>query len=287
MKKWIKIIIAVVIFVVFARAILVLSGMETAAGLTKPSIAVMDISGQIFESTSAIETLKKLKNNPLVEGVIIRVDSPGGAVAPSMEIYDYILNLGKPVYAAMGSVAASGGYLISLGADSIYAEPSTITGSIGVIMNLVNTQELMDKIGVKSVVLKSGAYKDAGSPAREMTEQDKKVLNDVLMDMYYQFTDIVIQRRGMAKEKVMALADGRIYTGRMAQKEISRLLQYMKCLQKKQCLKNLQKPVQNQSLAKYFLLKQAFSIWRKYINVCQNKIIIPEWYIWSGGRCGV
>ena len=219
MKKWIKIIIAVVIFVVFARAILVLSGMETAAGLTKPSIAVMDISGQIFESASAIETLKKLKNNPLVEGVIIRVDSPGGAVAPSMEIYDYILNLGKPVYAAMGSVAASGGYLISLGADSIYAEPSTITGSIGVIMNLVNTQELMDKIGVKSVVLKSGAYKDAGSPAREMTEQDKKVLNDVLMDMYYQFTDIVIQRRGMAKEKVMALADGRIYTGRMAQKE--------------------------------------------------------------------
>lgn len=218
MKKWIKIIIAVVIFVVFARAILVLSGMETAAGLTKPSIAVMDISGQIFESASAIETLKKLKNNPLVEGVIIRVDSPGGAVAPSMEIYDYILNLGKPVYAAMGSVAASGGYLISLGADSIYAEPSTITGSIGVIMNLVNTQELMDKIGVKSVVLKSGAYKDAGSPAREMTEQDKKVLNDVLMDMYYQFTDIVIQRRGLAKEKVMQLADGRVYTGRMAQK---------------------------------------------------------------------
>ena len=193
--------------------------MENSDGLTKPSIAVFDISGQIFDSSSTIETLKKLKNNPLVEGIIIRVDSPGGAVTPSMEIYDYLLNLGKPVYAAMGSVAASGGYLISLGADTIYAEPSTITGSIGVIMNLVNTQELMDKIGIKSVVLKSGAHKDAGSPAREMTEQDKKVLNDVLMDMYYQFTDIVIQRRGMAKDKVMALADGRVYTGRMAQKE--------------------------------------------------------------------
>lgn len=218
MKKWIKVIIAVVIFVIFARALIVLSGMESGDVITKPSIAVMDISGQIFDSSSAIETLKKLKNNPLVEGVIVRVDSPGGAVTPSMEIYDYILNLGKPVYAAMGSVAASGGYLISLGADSIYAEPSTITGSIGVIMNLVNTQELMDKIGVKSVVLKSGAYKDAGSPARQMTEQDKKVLNDVLMDMYYQFTDIVIQRRGLAKEKVMQLADGRVYTGRMAQK---------------------------------------------------------------------
>ena len=217
MKKWIKVIIAVIIFIIFARALIVLSGMENGDVITKPSIAVMDISGQIFDSSSAIETLKKLKNNPLVEGVIVRVDSPGGAVTPSMEIYDYILNLGKPVYAAMGSVAASGGYLISLGADSIYAEPSTITGSIGVIMNLVNTQELMDKIGVKSVVLKSGAYKDAGSPARQMTEQDKKVLNDVLMDMYYQFTDIVIQRRGLAKEKVMQLADGRVYTGRMAQ----------------------------------------------------------------------
>lgn len=127
MKKWIKVIIAVVIFIVFARALLVLSGLETSDGLTEPSIAVMDISGQIFDSHTVIETLKKLKNNPLVEGVIIRVDSPGGAVTPSMEIYDYVLNLGKPVYAAMGSVAASGGYLISLGADTIYAEPSTIS----------------------------------------------------------------------------------------------------------------------------------------------------------------
>lgn len=219
MKKWIKIIIAVVIFIVFARAIIVLSGMESNAGITNPSIAVLDITGQIFDSVQVIKSLKKLKNNPLVEGIVIRVDSPGGAVTPSMEIYNYILNLGKPVYAAMGSVAASGGYLISLGADTIYAEPSTITGSIGVIMNLVNTEELMDKIGIKSVVLKSGTYKDAGSPARKMTDQDKKVLNDVLMDMYYQFTDIVMQRRGLSNEKVMALADGRVYTGRMAQNE--------------------------------------------------------------------
>ena len=136
-----------------------------------------------------------------------------------MEIYDYILNLGKPVYAAMGSVAASGGYLISLGADSIYAEPSTITGSIGVIMNLVNTQELMGKIGIESIVIKSGEFKDAGSPSRPMTEKDREVLNAVLMDMYNQFIDIVIKRRGLSKEKVLALADGRIYTGNMAQKE--------------------------------------------------------------------
>ncbi len=218
MKKWIKVILAVLIVVVFFRAMLVMTGYtgET-TGIQAPSIAVMEINGQIFDSKQAIDTLKKYKENPLVEGVVIKVDSPGGAVTPSMEIYDYILTLGKPVYAAMGSVAASGGYLISLGADSIYAEPSTITGSIGVIMNLVNTQELMDKIGIKSVVLKSGEFKDSGSPARQMTEKDKEVLNQVLMDMYYQFTDIVIQRRGLSKEKVMALADGRIYTGKMAQ----------------------------------------------------------------------
>ncbi len=218
MKKWIKVILAVVIIGIFIRAMIVVSGSSSStASITSPSIAVMDIKGQIFDSKTAIETLKKYKDNPLVEGVVIRVDSPGGAVTPSMEIYNYILTLGKPVYAAMGSVAASGGYLISLGADTIYAEPSTITGSIGVIMNLVNMQELMDKIGVKSVVLKSGEFKDSGSPARPMTEKDRDVLNQVLMDMYYQFTDIVIQRRGLAKNKVMELADGRIYTGKMAQ----------------------------------------------------------------------
>lgn len=220
MKKWVKIIVAVVIALVFIRALAVMAGLSgTSVGITSPSIAVMDISGQIFDSKSVIEKLDEYKDNPLVEGVIIRVDSPGGAVNPSMEIYNHVLTLGKPVYATMGSVAASGGYLISLGADAIYAEPSTITGSIGVIMNLVNTQELMGKIGIESIVIKSGEFKDAGSPSRPMTEKDREVLNAVLMDMYNQFIDIVIKRRGLSKEKVLALADGRIYTGNMAQKE--------------------------------------------------------------------
>ena len=140
MKKWVKIIVAVVIALVFIRAVAVMAGLSsTSVGITSPSIAVMDISGQIFESKSVIEKLNEYKDNPLVEGVIIRVDSPGGAVNPSMEIYNHVLTLGKPVYAAMGSVAASGAYLISLGADAIYAEPSTIIGSIGVIMKLVKT----------------------------------------------------------------------------------------------------------------------------------------------------
>ncbi|MDE7169655.1 MAG: signal peptide peptidase SppA [Mucispirillum sp.] len=216
MKKWIKVIIAVCIAAVFIRAVAVMAGFNKKGGITGDSIAVIDFKGEIYESASFIDALRELKENNLVKGVVIRVNSPGGAVTPSMEIYDYILKMGKPVYAAMGSVAASGGYLISLGADSIYAEPSTITGSIGVIMNLVNTQELMEKIGIQSVVIKSGVYKDSGSPARPMTEGDREVLNAVLMDMYHQFTDIVASRRGLTKEDTLKLADGRIYTGKMA-----------------------------------------------------------------------
>lgn len=218
--KLFKFMLALLVIIIVVRAVLVMSGTGSISKtvIKKDSIAVIDIDGGIFGSSEIIEQLKELKDNPLVKGIVIRVNSPGGAVTPSMEIYDYILTLGKPVYAAMGTVAASGGYLISLAADSIYAEPSTITGSIGVIMNLVNTQELMDKIGIKSVVLKSGAYKDSGSSSREMTEGDKKVLNAVLMDMYNQFVDIVSKRRGLKRDEVLKLADGRIYTGRMAEK---------------------------------------------------------------------
>lgn len=218
--KLFKFMLALLVIIIVVRAVLVMSGTGSISKtvIKKDSIAVIDIDGGIFGSSEIIEQLKELKDNPLVKGIVIRVNSPGGAVTPSMEIYDYILTLGKPVYAAMGTVAASGGYLISLAADTIYAEPSTITGSIGVIMNLVNTQELMDKIGIKSVVLKSGAYKDSGSSSREMTEGDKKVLNAVLMDMYNQFVDIVSKRRGLKRDEVLKLADGRIYTGRMAEK---------------------------------------------------------------------
>lgn len=219
MKKPIKYILVVIIILIFASFFVAKSSFEDKmVGPTSPSIAIVDMEGQILSGEAFIKKMEILKKDPLVKGVIVRVNSPGGAVTPSMQMYEYTRDFGKPVYAAMGSVAASGGYLLSLGANKIYAEPSTVTGSIGVIMNLVNTQELTDKIGIKNVTLKTGTFKDAGSPSRELTEEDRKVLNEVLYDMYYQFTDIVAERRKLTKNEVLKLADGRVYTGNMAKK---------------------------------------------------------------------
>lgn len=219
MKKYVKVVIAIIVLLIFIRAIIQLAGLNgDEATLTKDSIAVISVEGAIFSSEEVITSLKWAKETDQIKAVILKVNSPGGAVTPSMEIYNYLLNLGKPAYAAISSLGASGGYLVSLGCDAIYAEPSGITGSIGVIMNLSNYEELLEKIGVKDVVLKSGKYKDAGNPARTMAEDEKKVLEDVLMDMYRQFVDIVSVRRGLTRENVLKLADGRIYTGAMAKK---------------------------------------------------------------------
>lgn len=219
MKKYFKLIIAIVVLLIFIRAILQLAGFSGAEDtITKDSIAVISIEGAIFSSKDTIESLKWAKETKEIKAIILKINSPGGAVTPSMEIYNYLLNLGKPTYAAISSLGASGGYLIGLGCDSIFSEPSSITGSIGVIMNLSNYEELLTKIGIKDVVLKSGKYKDAGNPARSMAEDERKVLEDVLMDMYRQFVEIVSVRRGLTKENVLKLADGRIYTGAMAKK---------------------------------------------------------------------
>ncbi len=216
MKKYIKIILFVILAVIFVRAMLVMVGIGKDKPTSDNRVAIIDFDGEIFMSDNFIKQLEKLKKDKTVKGIIIRVNSPGGAVAPSNAIYDYIVSIDKPVYVAMGSVAASGGYLISLGADKIYAMPSTITGSIGVIMTLLNTEELMKKIGVKSVILKSGKYKDVGNPDREMTEDERKVLMSVVLDLYEQFVETVASRRNMKINEVKKIADGRIFTGRMA-----------------------------------------------------------------------
>lgn len=184
--------------------------------ITGSKVAVIKMTGIIYESDSLIEKLKEYEKNDNIKGIIIRVNSPGGLVTPSQELYNYILTLKKPVYAAMGSVAASGGYYLALAANKVYAMPSTVTGSIGVIMNLSNHQELMDKIGIESKVIKSGKFKDIGSPNREMTEEEEMVLGEVVMDMYEQFVQAVSSRRNLPEEEVRIYADGRIFTGRMA-----------------------------------------------------------------------
>jgi protease IV len=146
------------------------------------------------------------------------VDSPGGGVAVSQEIYDAVIELRKTkkVVASMGSVAASGGLLVACAADKIVANPGTITGSISAIMQFANFEELLKKIGLKSSVVKSGQYKDIGSPLREMTPEEKVIIQDLVDDIYNQFVDVIVRERKLPREKVVAIADGRVFSGRKA-----------------------------------------------------------------------
>ena len=186
--------------------------------IDKDVIATINFSGQILESDTFIAKMEKLVKSEKVKGIIVKVNSPGGAITPSFSVYNYIMTIEKPVYIAMDSVAASGGYLVALGGDKIYAMPTTITGSIGVIISYINVVELFDKIGIKSVVLKSGKYKDVGNPAQTMTEEERELLMRVVDDMYNQFVNAVASRRNLQVSEVKKIADGRIITGNMAEK---------------------------------------------------------------------
>jgi protease-4 len=150
--------------------------------------------------------------------VVLRVNSPGGGVAPAQEIYDEVIKLKeeKKVVVSMGAVAASGGYYIASPADKIVANPGTITGSIGVIMELPNIEGLMEKIGVKTEVIKSGKHKDIASAFRSMTEEEKKILENLLSDVHEQFIIAVSDSRGMDYDVIKKIADGRIFTGKKA-----------------------------------------------------------------------
>ncbi|MFQ5992635.1 MAG: signal peptide peptidase SppA, partial [Nitrospiraceae bacterium] len=156
-----------------------------------------------------------------VKAIVIRIDSPGGGVVPSQEIYDAVNRIrkdsNKTVLASMGTVAASGGYYIATATDRIIANPGTLTGSIGVVMELANLQQLFKKLGVESVVIKSGRYKDMASPFRKMTREDRAILQSVLDDVHAQFIDAVAEGRSLDVTAVRSLADGRIFTGRQAQ----------------------------------------------------------------------
>jgi protease-4 len=179
-------------------------------------IAVIDFDGIILESDTVTDIFRELEEDSQIKGYVLRVNSGGGLVTPSQEIYEYLLTVTKPLYVAMGTAAASGGYMVSLPANKIYAMPSTITGSIGVIMQIPNYEGLYDKIGLSENVIKSGVFKDAGSPSRPMTDDERAVLSELVMDMYDQFTQVVSTRRNMDIAQVRQLADGRVYTGRMA-----------------------------------------------------------------------
>ncbi len=173
----------------------------------------------VAEGHSLLEQLKEAREDDGIKAVLIRINSPGGSAAASQEIGDEIEKIrrkGKVVVASMGDVAASGGYWIAAKADKIIANPATVTGSIGVIMETMNMQELFNKIGISPQTIKSGRYKDIGSSSRPLTPEERELLQTMVNDIYNQFVDTVAEGRKMDRKTVLQLADGRIYTGKQA-----------------------------------------------------------------------
>jgi len=181
-------------------------------------VGVLEVKGVIGNVQPTIEELAKFRKDGSVKAVVVRIESPGGGVSPSQELYQEIRRTvrEKPVVVSMGSVAASGGYYIACAAQKIYANPGTITGSIGVILQFTNFEELLKKIGFRMEVVKSGPYKDVGNPGREMTAEEKAYLQDMVDNVHQQFVRDVARGRRMKVEKVREVADGRIFTGEQA-----------------------------------------------------------------------
>jgi len=181
-------------------------------------VGVVKIEGLILDSKETVDRLHKFRDNDSIKAVVLRVESPGGVVGASQEIFEEVKKTAdkKPVVVSMGSVAASGGYYVSAPATYIFANPGTITGSIGVVMEITNIEGLLDWMKIESYAIKSGKFKDAGSPYREMTEEERKYLQGFVDGLHLQFEDAIVEGRGLERSKVEEIADGRILSGRQA-----------------------------------------------------------------------
>ena len=210
--------IGVLLYLVFYRAGAEYASPGHKSFSLKDKIGVVPVEGVIADSIKISEDIDAFATDNSIVAVVIRVDSPGGGVAASQEIYEAIQTLKKKkkVVVSMGSVAASGGLLIACAADKIVANPGTITGSISAIMQFANLEDLFKKIGVKSSVIKSGQYKDIGSPMREMTPEERVIIQELVDDIYNQFIDVIVRDRQITREQVMAIGDGRVFSGRKA-----------------------------------------------------------------------
>ena len=215
-KRRVYIILGSIIAVFFLLLILrSIGGGSTSMG---QKVAVIDIRGIISRSDATIKLLHTYRDDQSIKAIIVRIDSPGGSVAPVQEIYSELKKIEKPIVASMGGSAASGGYYIACAADTIVANPGTLTGSIGVIMQFTQLKGLYDKVGLGHKVIKSGDFKDTGSPFRELTEQERAVLQSTVDDVYNQFVDTIFEARGdlLTRDEVVELADGRIFSGKQA-----------------------------------------------------------------------
>jgi protease-4 len=210
----------VVIYVGVAALFLMLGsarrGDAGGQALFGPRVAIVEVEGMILEVDDLVRELRAHRENPQIKAVVIRINSPGGVVGPTQEIHQALMRVreaGKPVVASLGSVAASGGYYTAVAADRIFANPGTLTGSIGVIMQMANVENLFKKVGVDYVVVKAGSYKDLGNFSRPMTADERRVLQTLLDDVHAQFIDAVAQGRKLDRAEVVKFSDGRVFSG--------------------------------------------------------------------------
>lgn len=217
MKKWIKrLIFFGIIILVFGFLSSLLSRIPVG-----DRIAVIKVKGAIIEPDRVVSKIQQAKEDRSVKALVLRVDSPGGSVGASQEIYRALEDFkssGKPLLVSMGNVSASGGYYISTPADVIFANPGTITGSIGVIVQHTELKDLFERLGVKTTAIKTGRFKDTLSPFRELTPEEKEYLQKTIEDAYEQFLQAVLKYRSkkIDEEKLREIADGRVFTGRVA-----------------------------------------------------------------------
>lgn len=215
MKKIVYFFIGLFVILIVVSIVLTFIGSHVPIG---DKIGLIRVEGIILSSKETIKEFKKYREDPSIKVIVLRVESPGGATVPSQEIYEEVRRtvLKKKVVVSMGSLAASGGYYISAPATKIIANQATITGSIGVIMELANISGLMEKLGIKSEVIKAGKHKDLASMYRGVGKEERAILQNVIDDIHSQFIEAVSVGRHMHIDKVRALADGRIFTGRQA-----------------------------------------------------------------------
>ncbi|MDE0482473.1 MAG: signal peptide peptidase SppA [Candidatus Poribacteria bacterium] len=216
-QKRVLIIIAAIVILFFLSVIVRIMMVGTSSIGQK--VAVLDITGIISKSDAPIKLIHAYRDDPSVKAIVLRINTPGGSVAPVQEIHRELTKLDKPIVASMGGTAASGGYYIACAADTIVANPGTLTGSIGVIMQFTKMKGLYEKIGLEQQVIKSGQFKDAGSIFRDLTEEEKDVLQGTVDDVYNQFVDAIVKSREehLNRDEIVKLADGRIFSGKQAQ----------------------------------------------------------------------
>jgi protease-4 len=205
-----------------------MAGAPTATGIgVGDAVAVLQLDGAISSSPEEyfaaqgitpgrVADLLEQASDPTIKAIVVRVNSPGGSVVASDEIYHALLDFDRPVVVWMDEIAASGGYYIACGGDHVFAHPDTLTGSIGVISQFINVEELLDEIGVDVVVITSGPRKDFGSMFREMTEEEQALWREITDEIYESFVEVVAEARDLPLGQVREMADGRVYTGRQA-----------------------------------------------------------------------